>query len=158
MNITDYLIIGLVVVSALVGIFRGFMREVVAVLTWIVAFFAAWYFADLVEPHLGGLLAQASVRTWAARTIIFVGVLFLGAAVGAVIGHFVRVSIFSGLDRFLGFLFGLLRAVLVLGVFVILAQQLRLDGEAWWRRSILIPYAEGIGSALRAMVGEAAHT
>jgi len=75
-------------------------------------------------------------------------------AVGAVLGHFVRLSIFSGTDRFLGLMFGLARGVLLLGVFVILGQLLRLDGERWWRQSLLMPYGESVANGLRAFVGE----
>ena len=53
-----------------------------------------------------------------------------------------RLSLFSGIDRLLGFLFGLLRGMVLLGVFVILAQLLQLEAERWWRQSMLIPYGE----------------
>src|ERR1700744_4957818 len=155
MNVTDYLVIAAVLISAVVGAMRGFLREAVALVTWLVALFVAWHFAELVEPHLGGLLAGSYVKPWAARVIIVILILLLGAAVGALLSHFVRLSIFSGVDRFLGFLFGLLRGFVLLGVFVILAQLLRLDDEKWWTRSLLIPYGESVANGLRAMVGEA---
>jgi len=154
MNVTDYLVIAAVVISAIVGAMRGFLREAVALVAWLVALFIAWHFADLIEPHLGGLLSGSYVKPWAARIIIVVLVLLLGAAVGALLTHFVRLSIFSGLDRFLGLVFGLLRGVVLLGVFVILGQLLRLEGEKWWTRSLLIPYGESVANGLRALVGE----
>jgi membrane protein required for colicin V production len=154
MNVTDYLVIAAIVISAVVGAMRGFLREAVALATWLLALFIAWHFADLIEPHLGGLLSGSYVKTWAARVIIVVLILLLGAAIGALVGHFVRLSIFSGLDRFLGLVFGLLRGVVLLGIFVILGQLLRLDGEKWWHRSLLIPYGESVANGLRALVGE----
>jgi membrane protein required for colicin V production len=154
MNVADYLVIAAVVISAVIGAMRGFLREAVAVVSWLLALFIAWHFADVVEPHLGGLLAGSYVKPWAARIIIVILILLLGAAVGAVLSHFVRLSIFSGMDRFLGLIFGLLRGVVLLGVFVILGQLLRLDGERWWTRSLLIPYGESVANALRGMVGE----
>jgi membrane protein required for colicin V production len=81
-------------------------------------------------------------------------VLLLGAAVGALLGHFVRLSLFSGTDRFLGLIFGLMRGVVLFGVFVILAQLLKLDGDRWWRQSLLIPYGESVANGLRTLVGE----
>jgi membrane protein required for colicin V production len=154
MNVADYIVIAAVVISAIIGATRGFLREAVAVVSWLLALFIAWHFADVVEPHLGGLLAGSYVKPWAARVIIVILVLLLGAAVGAVLNHFVRLSIFSGMDRFLGLIFGLLRGVVLLGVFVILGQLLRLDGERWWTRSLLIPYGESVANGLRGMVGE----
>ena len=44
---------------------------------------------------------------------------------------------------------------MLLGVFVILGQLLRLQGERWWRHSLLIPYGESIANGLRTLVGEA---
>jgi len=129
MNITDYFVIAALVISAVVGSMRGFLREAISVVTWIIALFIAWHFSDLVAPHLGGLLAGSPVRTWAARVIIVALLLLLGAGIGAIVGHFVRLSIFSGMDRFLGFVFGTFRGLVMLGVFVMLAQLLRLKGK-----------------------------
>ena len=154
MNATDYLVIAAIVVSATVGALRGFLREAVAVGAWLIALFIAWHFSDLIAPHPGGLMADSEVRPWAARIIIVVLVLLLGAGIGAMLGHFVRLSIFSGMDRLLGFFFGLLRGFVLLGVFVILGQLLRLQGEHWWRGSLLIPYGESMANGLRTLVGE----
>ena len=154
MNTTDYVVIAAIVISALVGVTRGFLREAVAFASWIIALFLAWHFSTLVAPHLGGLLAEAEVAPWAARILIVLLGLLLGALVGASLGHFVRLSIFSGVDRLLGFLFGLLRGLVLLGVFVILGQLLQLQGERWWRQSLLIPYGESVANGLRALVGE----
>ena len=154
MNATDYLVIVAIIVSAVVGAMRGFLRESVAVGAWLIALFLGWHFSDLIAPHLGGLLGESDVRPWAARIIIVLLVLLFGAALGAVLGHFVRLSIFSGMDRLLGFLFGMVRGFVLLGVFVILGQLLRLEGEHWWRGSLLMPYGESMANGLRTLVGE----
>jgi membrane protein required for colicin V production len=155
MNAADYLILAGIVISALVGGARGLLRESVALVTWILALFLAWHFSELLAPHLGGLLAYDNVRPWAARAIIVVVVLLIGTLVGVTLAHYVRLSIFSGVDRLFGFLFGVLRGIVLLGVFVILGQLLQLQGEHWWRHSMLIPYGESIANGLRAIVGEA---
>ena len=155
MNSTDYLVIVAIVLSAIIGAVRGFLREAVALGAWLIALFFAWHFSDLIEPHLGGLLSDSAVRPWAARVIIVTLVLLLGAGIGAVLANFVRLSIFSGMDRLLGLFFGLLRGFMLLGVFVILGQLLRLQGEHWWRGSLLLPYGESIANGLRTLVGEA---
>lgn len=154
MTLPDYLITAAILLSALVGAMRGFLREAVALGAWIIGLFVAWHFSDLIEPHLGGLLGDSDVRPWAARVIIVILVLLLGSLIGALLSHFVRLSIFSGMDRLLGFAFGLMRGFLLLGVFVILGQLLRLPGEAWWRHSLLIPYGESVANGLRSLVGE----
>jgi membrane protein required for colicin V production len=154
MTTTDYLVLGAILVSAIVGAARGFLREVIALVTWIIALFLAWHFSDLLEPYLGGLLAAVAVKPWVARLIIVMLILLLGAVVGAIVDHFVRLSIFSGMDRLGGFAFGLLRGLVLFGVFVILGQLVRLDGEHWWRDSRLMPYGETVANGLRFIVGE----
>ncbi len=150
---TDYVIAAVVVLSAVIGAVRGFLREAIALATWLVALLLAWHLAGRLAPHLGGLLAAPQVRIWAARVIIAALVLLAGMALGAIVAHFVRLSIFSGTDRFLGFLFGAARGAVLLGVFVILAELLHLDTQTWWRHSMLIPYGKSIAGGLRALVG-----
>jgi hypothetical protein len=47
----------------------------------------------------------------------------------------------------------MLRGFVLLGVFVILGQLLRLQGESWWGHSTLIPYGESIANGVRTLVG-----
>lgn len=153
MNAADYVVIAGIGLSAVWGAVRGFLREAIALATWLVALFIAWHFSSVLEPHLGGLLADPSVRPWAARIIIVALILLLGMIIGVVVGHFVRRSMFDGTDRFLGFLFGAARGAVLLGVFVILGRLLHLDSQGWWRHSLLIPYGHSIANGLQVLVG-----
>jgi membrane protein required for colicin V production len=154
MNWVDYFLIALVVLSCVAGLVRGLLREVIALVTWVLAVWLAWEYAPLLEPHLGGALAGEAVRPWAARAVIFMVVVLLGTAVGVLVSHFVRLSLFTGVDRLFGGLFGLLRGWVIAGLFVILCHALRLDGQSWWRGSMLMPYGEHAANVLRSMVGE----
>ena len=154
MNWTDYVIIGLLAFSSFAGLLRGLLREVISLVTWLAAVVLAWQYASALEPHLGGALSADSVRPWAARAIIFITVLLIGAAIGAIVTRFTRLSIFSGTDRLLGFVFGMLRGVVVLGLLAMLCHAVRLDEEPWYRASTLAPYAQKAGNVLRSLVGE----
>ncbi len=143
-------------VSTIAGLMRGLLREVIALVTWVTAVWLAWRFAGVVEPHLGGLLANEGVRTWAARAHR----LHRGAAdrLGASALIVNRLGAAVAVQRYRprlrrGF-FGLLRGLVMLGLFVILCHALRLEGEPWWRGSLLVPYAEHAANVLRSMVGE----
>jgi membrane protein required for colicin V production len=154
MNWIDYLIIALLAFSCIAGLMRGLLREVISLLTWIIAVWVAWTYAGDLSPHLGGALDGGPGGTWAARAILFVGVMLAGTAVGAIANHFVRLTLFSAVDRLFGFLFGALRGIVALGLLVILCQAVRLEGEGWYRHSTLLPYVEGSANVLRGMVGE----
>ena len=150
----DYIIIAILLISAIMGLVRGLLREAIAIVTWFLAIVLAWSFGSSVEPYMGGVLVGSPLRIWAARTIVFVLVLLLGGAVAVILGHFVRVSMFAGMDKFLGFVFGLVRGVVIVGALTIAIQALRMDEDARWKNSRLMPYAIGVADALRGMVGE----
>lgn len=150
----DYIIVAIILISAVMGLVRGLLREAIAVITWVLAIVLAWSFGSSLEPHLGGILVGSPLRIWAARVIIFVFVLLLGGAIATILGHYVRVSMFAGMDKFLGFVFGLVRGVVIVGAFTIAVQALRMDEDPSWKRSRLMPYAIGVAGALRGLVGE----
>lgn len=154
MNVIDFLALLTVVAFTLGGALRGFLKEAVGTVAWIVGLFAAWHFGHYLEPELGGELAQAAVRTWAARVIIVMLVLFLGAIIGTALSHYMELSMTTGLDRLLGGVFGTLRAFLLIGALVLAGQQLKLDGEHWWRQSTLMPYGATMANGVRWLVGE----
>jgi membrane protein required for colicin V production len=156
MNWADYVLIALAVFSCIAGLMRGLLREIIALVSWLLAIAIAWRFADVLEPHLGGLLAGQAVRPWAARVILFVAVLLIGTAFGAIVTHFVRLSIFSTLDRGLGALFGLLRGIVVVGLLAMLCHTLQLQRESWYRRSLLLPVGERVADVLRSIAGSRA--
>jgi len=154
MTSVDYLFAGILLLSSIAGLWRGFLKEVAALLTWFIAFWAAWRFGSVVEPHLGGLLVDPPISTWTGRGIVFVAVLVVGALVGAVVSHLVRISLLRSIDCALGFLFGAVRGVLILGVLVVLGQAARLDGEGWWRHSRLMPYMTHVAKVLHSLGGD----
>lgn len=150
----DYIILAIVVISAVMGLVRGLLREAIALVTWFLAVVFAWMFAPSLEPLLGGVLEGSPARIWIARAIIFVGVLLIGSAIAVIVTHYVRVSMFAGMDRFLGFVFGIVRGIIVVGAFTIAVQAMRMDEDPSWQRSKLLPYATGVADALRSVVGE----
>src|SRR5215212_1935052 len=88
MNTVDYMLIAIVVISVVIGALRGFLREAVSLVTWVVAFVLAWQFGSTLAPHLGAWLAQyPGPLTWTARGIIFIAVLLIGAVIGGLLGH-----------------------------------------------------------------------
>ena len=153
MNWADYLIIVLLAFSCIVGFMRGLLREMISLITWVLAAMLAWRLAGLIEPYLGGSLTSPTVRTWVARGLIFIAVLLVGTAVGAIMSHFVRLSIFSGLDRMLGALFGALRSAVLLAMAAMLCQTAHISNEAWYRQSLLLPYAGRAADLLRSITG-----
>jgi membrane protein required for colicin V production len=118
------------------------------------AIWAAWKFGPLVEPHLGGLLADPKRAPWVGRLVILVLVLLLGWVVGMLLSYFTRSIGLGPVDRVIGLLFGIVRGIVLVGLMIIGANCLHLNHEAVVDRSKLVPYGETVGDWLRAMVGE----
>ena len=150
----DYIVLAVIIGSAVVGAFRGFLREVISVISWILAVWLAWKLAPGLAPKFGGALQEPVYGLWAARALIFLLVVIAGFFLGAVVNYFVRLSMFNALDRLLGFLLGLLRGLVVVGIAIILGQAMRLDGEDWWKQSRLIAIMHPVAGVLRVLAGE----
>lgn len=151
----DYIIVGVVAVSVILGVVRGFVREAVALLSWLIGIWVAWRFSGFLHPYLGGALESPEQKAWAARVIILVLVLLAGALIGAILGWVTNTAAgLSILDRVLGFVFGLTRGALLVGVGVMVGHALELHGESWWKRATLMPYAEYVGDWLEDYAGQ----
>jgi len=141
MNGADYLILGVLAFSVLLGLFRGFVRESIALLAWLGGLWLAWRYAPLVEPLFRGAL-EAPTSTYAARTVIVVAVLIVGWLLAAVLSYFLRHSALSVMvDRLLGMVFGVVRGAVVIAIVVLIAQFAHLEQMKWWKSSRLLPYA-----------------
>jgi membrane protein required for colicin V production len=145
----DYVIVLICVVSAGIGVWRGFVKEALSLLTLLAAIWLAWRFAALVEPMLGEWAGAPEVRVWTARIIVFVLVLIAGAVISWLARMLVRHTGLSGVDRLLGAGFGLVRGVLIVGLAVIVLEFLGLDQDGFWQDARLRPYAEQVAAAVR---------
>ena len=150
MNGADYLILGVLAVSTLIGMVRGFAREAIALLAWLGGLWLAWRYAPALEPLLGGAIGAPPASTWAARIVIVIAALIVGWLVAAMLGYFMRHSGLSIMvDRLLGMTFGFVRGAVVIAVFVLLGQFVELNRVDWWRRSHLLPYASELAGWLQ---------
>jgi len=153
MTTVDYLLTGAVLLSMLFGAVRGFLRESVALLAWLVGLWLAWRYSNLVEPYLGGTLAGTPLQEWVARMIVLLAVVMVGWLLGSLLSYIVqRSGLTLGVDRLLGAVFGLVRGAVIVGFAVMLGQAAELDVEPWWRASRLLPLGENMADVLRGYV------
>ncbi|AOS98599.1 MULTISPECIES: CvpA family protein [Microbulbifer] len=141
MNWADWTILAIVAISTLIGLSRGFVREVLSMLTWVAAFIVATMFRDELAPLLSNLVDTPSLQIIAAFAILFIFTLLAGAGLNMTLSAFVEATGLSGTDRVLGMVFGLLRGGVVVMALLILAPALvPVEEDGWWQQSVLIPH------------------
>ena len=138
MNWADYLIVALVALSMLIGLWRGLLREVISLATWIAAFVIAMLFANDAAAHLAAAIDIPSLRLAAAFGGLFLVTLLIGGLVGILAGRLVHYTGLIGTDRFLGALFGLMRGAAVVTALVLAAGLTPLPQDPWWQQSLLL--------------------
>jgi membrane protein required for colicin V production len=148
----DLIVILLLAVSGLIGCLRGATREVLTVLAFVlgvaVALFSLRFTGPLFRPlvHVGWLAKAV------AALVVFIAVYLLTRILGARLAHNVRhIDSLSLLDRVIGLAFGLVRALVLLGVFQLLFQAATPPGRAprWIAQATLYPLAVDSGRVLR---------
>jgi membrane protein required for colicin V production len=134
----DLVIIAIVVVSALIGLARGLLKEILSLASWLAAFILALYFAPELADRMTGLLADQGIRLVTAFVVIFVVTLIVGGLIQRLVSSLVKSSGLTGTDRVLGFVFGAARGALLCVVALIAVRRFAETGQ-WWESSILVP-------------------
>ena len=138
MNWADYVILAALGLSVLMGLWRGFVGEVLALAVWAVAIWVAWALGPQVAASLTAV-SLPSARIVLGYVLCFVAVLIAGAIVGFVMRKLVAGSGLSGTDRLLGAVCGLARGIVVVTLAVLLLGFTPFPRDPWWHESRLLP-------------------
>jgi membrane protein required for colicin V production len=109
----DLAVLGIVLVSALLSMMRGFTREVLAIASWIAAAAAAYYFYPMVVPYLTPYIHKEIIAQAGAAALVFFATLIIVSLVTVRLSDAILDSRIGPLDRTLGFVFGVARGFLL---------------------------------------------
>ena len=137
MNWFDLAIIGVVLIFAIIGIIRGFIKEVLSLTSWILSFWLAFTFAEPVSYVLEPYIETPILRVVAAFAALFVCSLLLLTIISFLLHKMLSVSGIKGTDRALGGLFGGLKGLVIIAALMLFAQETVLPKEKWWQASLL---------------------
>ncbi|AHG86214.1 Colicin V production protein [Bibersteinia trehalosi USDA-ARS-USMARC-190] len=145
----DAIIIGIIVFSLMVSLWRGFIREVLSLVGWVVAFFIASKFYPNLSAVLLGLdspyLQNEYLRNGIAAAILFIAVLIMSGIVNTLLSQLADKTGLTGTDRVLGAAFGVLRGVfIVAGLLFFIGRFTSFDQSDLWKESQLIPHFDFI--------------
>jgi len=145
----DYAIVGLIGISLVIGLIRGFVKEAFSLAMWGVAIWVGLNFSREFSGFLVSVVSLPSARIAAAFAILFLITLMLGGLIGLLLGELVKRTGLTGSDRFAGMLFGIIRGMVVVAVCVMLAGLTPLPEDSWWKESVLIPPFQSLAMWLR---------
>src|ERR1700682_4540695 len=132
MTVFDAAVIGVIALSMLFAFARGVTRELIALLAWVIGFFAAVAFSPIVGAMLQDFRAHSVVRYLVAFVAILIGALLVGALVAWPLSSVIRKAGLGFVDRFLGAIFGIARGVVLVTAFVLVAGLTTLPRLDWW--------------------------
>ncbi len=144
----DLVILSIIVFSIIVSFIRGFIKELISLVSWVVA---AWIALLLAKPisSLFTFTEVESIRYLVAFLMVFIGMVFLGALVNFVVGKLIRKTPFSLPDRILGVGFGLIRGTLIITLIVMIAGLTPIPKDKWWQKSYTIGQFETVAIWVR---------
>jgi membrane protein required for colicin V production len=142
-NWADWTIVAIVGISCIFSLLRGFVKEALSLVAWVLASFVAITFHERLAAVFAKWIDTPSLRLILAFAALFVLTLLLGALINKLLHTLIAASGLSGLDRLLGTVFGLARGLLiVLAIVIWVPMVVPVKQDSWWYQSALIPHFE----------------
>ena len=151
MNYIDVAIALIILISLIIGIYKGFIREVFSLASLILAVILAFYFSSYVVQWTGGFLQDWQPQIFGTGfdggaivfavsfVIIFLAVLIVGRLLTRALNMLVDQGFLKGLNRLFGGLFGLIRGCIVVILLVAFAALTKAPSYGWWQSSEWLP-------------------
>lgn len=154
MTAVDWILLGVLGFSMLLGAWRGLVYEVLSVLGWVVSFFVAQWFAPDLATRLPLQSAADPVRYAAAFVLIFIASVFAAGLLAFLFKKLVAAVGLAPVDRVLGAAFGVLRGVILLLAATVVIDMTALKTSDWWRESKGAPVLTATLKALKPVLPE----
>jgi len=140
MNWADFSILSIIGISALISLFRGFVREALSVVGLAAAIWVAVTFYNQASDLLVNVISLPTGR----RVIAFVALIVVSLLIAGLINHLIGKLVgkvgLTGTDRMLGVVFGVVRGVAIVGLLVLLAGLTQVPQDPWWQQSMLMEH------------------
>ena len=140
LNALDFLLIGILLVSLIWGLFRGLVREVLALGSWVLAGWLSWRYGATLGDYLMAWLSSERLSYFAGLGLVFIGSLVAFTLISRVAYKQFRISGLTAMNRALGAIFGIARGVVVSTLLLFGAQFSPATEANWYRDSELVPY------------------
>lgn len=155
-GVLDIVFIAILAISILIGLIRGAVREVLSLVGLGLAIYLAFNFSEMIaKNYVSQLFEQPRVSYVVAFVLIIVVTIFAVALVNLLISQLLKASGLSLLNRFLGMVFGILRATVICSVITLMLGLIPdVQKKSWWQASTLVPIFQQITQAARQYIPE----
>lgn len=154
MEMVDWAIILVVLISTLISIWRGAIREIFSLATWVIAALVGFKFNDLLVPFFSAFTSSESLQLAGSFLSLVILVVVIGTIIGISLSRAISTVGLTGLDKVLGMVFGCARGVLIVAMVVLFAGSTELPAQLWWKDSLLIPQIEPIANEINDWIKE----
>ena len=152
LNYADIIICLIIFISVIIGIYKGFIKELFFLASLILALILAFYLSDYPRQWLtvttqeqswewlGLNIEGESIVFIISFIIIFLATFIIGNVFGSFVSRLIsQMTVLKSIDRVLGGAFGMLRGILVVVLLVIFAGLTKVSIYPWWQQSHLLP-------------------
>ena len=149
MVVADFIVLGVIFISVIVSLMRGFVKEALSLTGWLVSLWVAMTFSSGMAELFGNSIKDPTLRLLAAFVTLFILSLIVGAMINFFASQFVQRAGLTGVDRTIGVVFGFLRGILLVTIIVMLLGLTTLPKESWWDESFFMFRFEVIATWLK---------
>ncbi len=150
----DYAVLLVIGLSVLLSVMRGVVREILALLSWVAAFWIANTFCVQLVPLLPATIPNESLRYLAAFVILFLVSLLAMSLITITLSELIKNLGLKPADRMLGALFGLVRGMLIVLVIVLVAGLTALPHQSFWRNAMFSAPLEAVAQQVKPWLPE----
>ncbi|HMJ48960.1 MAG TPA: CvpA family protein [Burkholderiales bacterium] len=154
MTVFDYAVILIVVLSIMLSIVRGAVREVLSLAAWVLSFWAAQTYTVDIADLLPSNISNQSLRLMSGFALVFLAVLVVMSSVAILCSRLVKASGLSVADRSLGAVFGLARGLLIVLILVLLGGLTSLPRQPIWKNSLFSSRLETVANSVKIWLPE----
>lgn len=133
----DIIIVGIIALSVITGLIRGFVKELLALCIWILSIWVAYKYSKVLDPWLLKYIQDKTIRSIAAFVIVLIGVLLVGGICNALLSYLLKRAGLSGTDRLLGMIFGFVRGVFIVSLIMLVIRMTSLPYNEYEKNSLL---------------------
>jgi membrane protein required for colicin V production len=152
-NQVDIVILIITVLSSAFGLWRGLIKEVLSLLTWIAALLVSRVYSEPLAGLMTGVIENDGIRYVSAFAILFVIVMMFGTFLNFLMSKLLNVTGLKLADRLLGAGFGVARGVIIVLVIMFITSMFVSETERW-QQSRFVPYGMGLIEKSQVFIGD----